>query len=758
MKKTRAKFYAWLILSALILLFLYFLPFSWNLVKSILTHQSLSMEDTYLIAYDYVRQGIPYYREFYRLIDSGEIFWSWNSFLGNSFYTSKALFLIMDPYAWIGYFLYKVISYLPTVQFLMTGLRLLGACVTCSMWVRKLGRSDSSVFLFSLLFMLSGWTDVFLEQIQFLSFYSFIPLFLAGLEEMLQKLSGMLLLIASFLCACTNFYLFWPLGLFGILYWIVRWGQIHGSLKQSHFFRHAWHAFGVILLGIGLAGFLVVPALSAMMKSPRLSASLNHYSWWSFTNVCAIMMSFLIPVIRGPHLLYHDYWYYFYQIGTYAGTISLLSVPQAVRGKKWNRLLLIAVLLTFAAPQFGLVFHLSYSLRYSFFAVLCLVMLGSEALDQNPDCNLLKKTVLWILILIAALGIVIPLVQKTDVSSGYPELVMLASAALMILLEGFLWRNRHRRGMMIAALAEALVFGNVSMQSAISSGEEAEYLAYDSEIQKIMEALRERDDSFFRVDLNTGYQADQNSLANAGMYYGIPSLSSYDSLYEPSLHDYLAWTGFYPDVNWQFNLQDPGQFALLDAKYSICSPKYSEAVRNDEPIFSTEHFNVYRNESARGMAFSADALSEESLLNELAEEPEKNHMRIMELLEKTAVVPDENYDRLLSCLSAAPEFSSPEEWSSTDMKFTIHNDAETFWVFSIPDSDGWSVTINGADAGMIAADGGFIGLVLPSGTSRVVFHYAAAGLAQGIWVSAGSAAFLTLLAMKKKKALRMQSQ
>ena len=208
-KHSTVRFYVLLILTAAVLLFLFFLPYSWKLVHSLLRHQSLSLEDTYLISYDYVRQSLPYYREFYRLIDSGQIFWSWNSFLGNSFYTSKALFLIGDPFAWLGYLLFQVISYLPTVQFLLTGLRLLTACVCCSVWLRRLHRSDRSVALFSILFMFSGWSDVFLEQVQFLSFYAFLPLFLAGLEDMIQKRRPYLLAFASALLSCINFYLLW---------------------------------------------------------------------------------------------------------------------------------------------------------------------------------------------------------------------------------------------------------------------------------------------------------------------------------------------------------------------------------------------------------------------------------------------------------------------------------------------------------------------------------------------------------------------
>lgn len=745
-KHISLRFYGLLVITAAVLLFLYFLPYSWNFVHSLIKRQALSLEDTYLIAYDYVRQSLPYYREFYRLIGSGQIFWSWNSFLGNSFYTSKALFLIGDPFAWFGYLIFHFISYLPSVQFILTILRLLAACVCCAIWLRRLHRSNRSVVLFSILFMFSGWVDVFLEQVQFLSFYAFIPLFLAGIEDMLQRKKPYLLVFSSFLLSCINFYLLWPLGVFGVLYFIVRWNMM-GKGKEnntgsslfsfsSSFLSAALQSLGFILLGIGLAGFIVVPTLHAMLNSPRLSTSLNHYSHWSMTNVCAILMSFFIPVIRGSNLLYHDYWYYFYQIGTYAGTIALLLVPQALKGKKWNKVIFFVTIAMFATPQIGLFFHLTYSLRYSFMAVLCLVYLGSEAFENAIDQKLLKGSVIALIAVIVDLGFLIPAGNGISLGDHYPEQLMLGAAAVFIVLEFVFLLSSHRRIAVVIAVCEALVFGNYSMRSAISEGTEAEYLAYDAEIQSIMSQLRDQDPAFFRVDLETGIQSDQNALANAGMYYGIPSLSSYDSLYEPALHDYLSWIGLYPDVSWQFNLQDESQFSLLDAKYSICSPKFS-SVRLDSPVFSTEHFNVYVNDSAQGMAFSVDALTRSSVLDSLAEKPEDNHNRIMELLSDTVVVDDSVYDSLSDQLSSSRSYSSPDSWSNTSVHFTISSSSGGFWFFSIPVSQGWKVTVNGSDADIIVADGGFIGLVLPDGTSDVSFTYTLPMFGNGVGVSVG---------------------
>lgn len=53
------------------------------------------------IYYDYLGQHIPFYEEFFRLIKSGEIGWSWNNFLGNNFYGSKGYYMIGD--ALLGY-------------------------------------------------------------------------------------------------------------------------------------------------------------------------------------------------------------------------------------------------------------------------------------------------------------------------------------------------------------------------------------------------------------------------------------------------------------------------------------------------------------------------------------------------------------------------------------------------------------------------------------------------------------------------------
>ena len=58
---------------------LLFLPDILRYISGVLNHQFF--ESTFIVKYDWNLQHIPFYQEFYRMIDAGEIAWSWNQLL-----------------------------------------------------------------------------------------------------------------------------------------------------------------------------------------------------------------------------------------------------------------------------------------------------------------------------------------------------------------------------------------------------------------------------------------------------------------------------------------------------------------------------------------------------------------------------------------------------------------------------------------------------------------------------------------------------
>ena len=79
-----------------------FFPYS---ITTPLKYLHLVSSDTpqFLIQSDYVQQYIPFYEEFFRLIDSGPIAWSSNEMFGINFFASKAYYCVGDPFAWLMY-------------------------------------------------------------------------------------------------------------------------------------------------------------------------------------------------------------------------------------------------------------------------------------------------------------------------------------------------------------------------------------------------------------------------------------------------------------------------------------------------------------------------------------------------------------------------------------------------------------------------------------------------------------------------------
>ena len=743
----------------LLILFILFYPYSFFLLQTV-RQGNLSIQNTFMIQYDYIRQGIPYYREFFRLLQQHSLFWSWNTFLGNPFYTSKSLFLIGDPYAWLGFLLFQKIRYVPTVLFLLTGFKLLLSGLLFSSYIKRLGHSRSAQTFFGIVYMLSGWSMVFLEQIQFLSFYSFIPLFLSGIEEQLnphRKTWNLCFYIASLLLLLVNYYLLWALCLYAVVYWIIRWHQIHPSAGRIRLFKDTGKLLYVFILAVGTSAPLTLPSLFAMLQSPRLQGFLNRYTHWSFINVCAIVMNFFIPFVREENMLYHDYWYYFYQIGIYGGATLLLLTPQSLfnaqkpRTAFYNRILLAFVLGTLTLPQFGLLFHRTYSLRYTFIVLLAMLFLSSQSFQRPIQKKLLLIHLGILETIIFLLAVCIPhILYSTGLFPRFAEQKMLWAAGLFLLADAIflLLKNQKARIFFLTAamMAEMLLFANHSMRSQSRAREEAEYLAYDTEIQEIMQRLHQMDSSFFRVDLETGFAVTQVELANAGMYYGIPSLSGYDSLYESAIRDYLQWNGQYPDVNWDFHLQDSRMFGIGNARYTICSPKY-QAVRKDEPVFTSPHFAVYKNPEAVGMAYARPLIPVQKL-RELAEEPEKNADRILNLLQENIVTD------IPEAMDNGPFVSfDPVAYTATTMDFSFSLSRRQLVFFSIPKASGWRAVVNGKETPLQTVNGGFIGLRLSKGVQNIRFSYTCPGLKPAIPIALVSMALALYATARKRKTL-----
>ncbi|MBR2677400.1 MAG: YfhO family protein [Solobacterium sp.] len=723
-----------------------FLPYSAYLVKGIVSH-SLSANEIFLYDHDWIQQGIPYYREFFRCIETGTLPWSWNELLGSSFYAAKASYVIGDPFAWLTYGLWRTLfHYLPTALFVITGIKMLIAGLGFERLLEHYTKERLAALVFGACYMMGGWAVIFMEQVYFLSFYALIPFVLLGLERILKNNHHLLFYISILLALSTNLYLSWSLCFFLVLYWFVRAGEY--ERRKETFWIMTVQTFISFLLAFLTVMVVVLPGILVLLKSPRLSGHLIDYTVWIKENICAILMNFFVPVIDGKNLLYHDYWYYFYQIGIYCGSLAVLCVPQIfVQEREWREklrygILLGVVLLLLVSPKVGLVLNLSYSLRYTYFVEIVLLLIAAKTFDQPVNKPTLFVSCVLLIGLLVILSAVAPGLEFKYLVQ-YPEAVMMwISIGLLIVYTVFLmFRDRWKptfAAVLILGAFETLVYSSVTIHTKTTQRVPAEYLYQNEAVETAYKALVQDDPSFFRVNLLEGVNADRSVLPNSSMYYGIPALSGYDSVYNNAIHDFLDYLGLYPDVSWNFRINDSRLNALLNAKYTFASPATVPLVpKNAELVekYSSDSILVYRNKDADGAAFTVKRFVPESEMKKLMEDVEGNRNKRINILQLNTVISDDLYETIGNGYQKNDQQFFEGTRNGSDLSFEIKLNEETPVEFSIPADSCWKMKVDGEDTAWQKCDGGFILAILPEGTHTVTFTYSIPGFAIGLVLS-----------------------
>ena len=737
-----------------------FFPYSFYLIKGLATH-SLSASEVFLYDHDWIQQGIPYYREFFRCIESGTLHWSWNEFLGTPFYATKATYVIGDPFAWLTYGLYKTaFHYLPTALFAVTGLKLLVAGLGFEVLLERISKQKAAALVFGACYMMSGWAVIFLEQVYFLSFYAILPFILLGLEAILNEKGHYLFFASILLALTTNLYLSWSLCFFLLAYWLVR--AIGTGKTGKELLKRTGSVLITFTCAFLSAMVVLLPGILVLLNSPRLNGNLIDYTFWSWTNIRAILLNLFVPVIGGENLLYHDYWYYFYQIGIYCGALALLVIPQLFvqRRPKEDKvrygIVLALLVLSLISPKIGILLHLSYSLRYTCYIAIVLLLLAAKAFEQPFHPVTLGISAAVLIAIAAILSFGCSGLAPSELVQ-YPEAILLWVSMGLILLytTGLALESTWKTGRLAVlglAVIEVLVFSNVTIRTKTTQRTPAEYLYQDQQVTETYARLHEDDPSFFRVNLLEGVQADPSVLPNTSMYYGIPALSGYDSVYCSALHDYLAWQGLYPDVSWNFRINDSRMDGILNAKYTIVTPTTAPLVSKTARLlteYSSDVLFVYRNANAAGAAVTVNTFLPESQMREWMQDIEGNRNRMVNALQKYTIIDDKSYSAWGTGYTSIKQKGFDGFQDGTKLTFKLTLETQSPVRFSIPADKGWKMRIDDVETDWQVCDGGFILAIVPEGPHTVEFTYHTPGFGAGLVLSiAGLAAAIIWLSGK----------
>ena len=221
---------------------------------------------------DFNVQQIPFYQLCHKAIREGNIFWNWTTDLGANFIGSYSFYLLGSPFFWLT--LPFPNSFIPYLMGPLLILKFGCAALTSYAYIRRFTRTPDAARLGGLLYTFSGFS---IYNVFFNHFHEPIiafPLLLLALELLLTENRRFVFAFMVCICAVINYFFFFGMVIFAVIYFIVRLCSKAIKVSFSRFIALVFEA----VLGLMLSAFILLPSIMAITGNNRVSEFLTGWN------------------------------------------------------------------------------------------------------------------------------------------------------------------------------------------------------------------------------------------------------------------------------------------------------------------------------------------------------------------------------------------------------------------------------------------------------------------------------------------------
>ena len=731
--KEEKKYILILLLLITLISMMYFLP-------SILNNVPLTFGT------DIKPQWFEFYTEFRNLISNfihnRELpFYSWNLFLGNNFWASKSYYLIGDIYNYIGLLFddnfFDIARNLSFLKFVVGGLGFY-------FYLTELKHKPITKIIVSLAYVFSGWAVFFSGQLVFLSFYSFIPLYLIGIERALKNKSPWIFILSCALLFSTNFYFFYTLTIFSPIYFIYRYYVL--GLPLNKFYKYVLKQILYYILGISITAVFWLPGVLYIMGSDRFIDTAKDFNIFVYLH---LLFSSFVPnylYIYRNNVFNTDF-HFSREICLWSSSILIILLPQFLnifnqKEKIATIIMYIIFVIIALIPNLDSAMHGfgDPSLRWLFLVVIFNLYIIAKVLD---NLDLLDKNVFIITIIsvsfIMLFTFFLAIYLRGELLNDYlKQFIIITIFIVVIVIGSFVIYTKNTKILLGLITLELGLSGMYCYYHDVKSkpNDTYEYIEkathtiqyYPNEIMNTINNLKEENGSqFIRLYIPLGSVYWEFSH-NMSLHYGIKGLMTYDSTYATSFISMYKMeptvSGF--DSGWIFDIKDDNIMSFLNTKYAIVSAD-DELSDNWVLVNDDYHygFNIYENTKYRPLG---------TTYSKIMTEDEYKVKRDTSIF-LDYVVCDENYNEIKKYLSDANGVLKDIYYSGNFLSANYESDKDGFMVLGIPYDEGWDILVDNEKVDYYDVNGGFIGFNILEGKHSVKMSFIPKGFKTGLLIS-----------------------
>ncbi len=602
---------------------------------------------------DFNVQQIPFYQYCHQMVRSGDFGWSWLTDLGSNFIGSYSFYLLGSPFFWITLLFPN--SFVPYLMGPLLILKFAFAALTAYMFIRRFTARAETAMIGGLLYAFSGFSVYNIFFNHFHEAIIFFPLLLLAMELFISEKRRGLLIFAIFICALSNYFFFFGMVVFTIVYWFVR--------IFSHSFKFKLTEFLLMLLecvlGLALASIILFPTILEITQNSRLGSFMN--GWGAvlfgkeqiFLNV--IQCFFFPPDLPARPVFFPGADVKWSSLGGWLplfGMTGVIAWLQSYKKGTWLRRVLVIFAFMALVPVLNssfTMFNTSYYARWFFMPILLMCLATAIALeDTEINWNSAWRWSFGItLAFVAVIGFMptlengkitkiglytdsatnpIKYIYQTvrrlfddsyQVDGDFYDLRFWVTCLLSILS----LLSVHMLIPIIKEKKSSFFKPIIALICVISAGYSAFFIAcgqsHSYEMDSVMTdaliegnvSINEKDGNFSRVDVYDG-------VDNTGLYLGLPSINFFHSIVPASITDFYEFVGVPRTVGSRPEIKYSALRPLLSVKYLLDPEIDNSKEFADKDGFTeiegyTFHsnesgYNIYENNNYIPMGFTYD--------------------------------------------------------------------------------------------------------------------------------------------------------
>lgn len=485
--------------------------------------------------------------------------WDMHIGYGSDILTTLHYYVIGDPLTLLSVFVpAEKTEYL--YAFLIF-LRIYLAGVAFSRYCFYHKNSKQATLLGALIYIFAGWTIyASMKHPYFSNPMIYLPLILLGIDKIYRREKPYTFIWSVTLAAVSNFYFFYMIGIFMVLYAAFDYFVVFTEKKERKpvcIIKWAGIFAGYSVIAVLLSAVVLLPVIMPVFGTDRFQAEnyvplLYDRIYYEKYLSCLIGENMIQWGVAG------------YTAVAMTGVFVLFSKRKFNTALKWGFVLLnIFLLFPFAGHALNGFSYVSnrWIWAYGMMIAYIFVKIYPEIfrLDMKE-----KRKVLFLLLVYCGAAL-FPEVSRTE--RNMTAMILLVIATLAVLLYGSVLQRKRNLCMIISVLLTVGILFNIYYQYSYEKDYLSEFADRGKALEKLesgtdLAVLDTEDKSVFRYD-----QLDALSYGNSAMYMGTNSTSYYFSLASGGIGQFFD--EMYLNTPWEQQYENLDGRTILDRLASV---------------------------------------------------------------------------------------------------------------------------------------------------------------------------------------------